>query len=194
MSANGRQLVGALSANVGRGDWMQTFTGKAFFPFAPNEDDIDILDIAHSLAMQCRYNGHTQVFYSVAEHCWILSHEVSPEYALWALLHDAPEAYISDMIRPIKRHMPAFVALDDHLTAVIARKFGLAGIEIPAEVKEADTRILLDERAQLHRTPPQEWDIALDPLGVDIAAWSPVEAKSRYLHRFHQLPDGRFLA
>ena len=52
-----------------RGSWAQTFTGRQFFPLDPDPQDIDIVDIAHSLAMQCRYNGHTDRFYSVAEHC-----------------------------------------------------------------------------------------------------------------------------
>ncbi|MDF2694285.1 MAG: hypothetical protein K0S65_2668 [Labilithrix sp.] len=177
---------------VGRGDWMQTYTGKAFYPLAPVPADVDIHDIAHALSMLCRYNGHTGRFYSVAEHCVHLSRYVSPENALWALLHDAPEAYIGDMIRPLKKYMPDFQWVDDNLTAVIALRYNLEGTLIPAEVKEADTRILINERAALHRTPPREWDVPGEPLeGVTIEAWSPERAEAEYLGRFHELVVSR---
>jgi hypothetical protein len=86
-----------------RGDWMQTFTGRAFYPLDPRPEDIDPVDIAHALSLICRYGGHSSRFYSVAEHCVLMSHAVAPEHALWALLHDATEAYLGDMIRPLKR-------------------------------------------------------------------------------------------
>ncbi|MDF2994278.1 MAG: hypothetical protein K0S37_4792 [Microbacterium sp.] len=176
----------------GRGDWMQTYSGKAFFPLDPQADEVDILDIAHGLGNLCRYNGHTHRFYSVAEHCVLLSHAVEPELALWALLHDAPEAYIGDMIRPLKQYIPDFRAVDDNIMAVIAGRFGLGSTEIPAAVKDADTRILLDERAALHAAPPRDWNIEGEPLGVTIYAWSPEQAKVHYLNRFDELTEGRF--
>lgn len=170
-----------------RGDWMQTFTGRQFFPLEPRVEDIDILDIAHALSMQCRYNGHVQRFYSVAEHCVLLSHAVDRELALWALLHDAPEAYIGDMVRPLKINMPDFRAADDHIMAVIAEKYGLAGVEIPPAVKDADTRILLNERDALLSAPPRPWAVHGAPLNVTIQAWAPARAEREYLNRFVQL-------
>lgn len=94
-------------------DWLQTFTNQAFFPNDPGSLYISKYDIAHSLAMQCRYNGHTKIFYSVAEHSVLVSHAVPEEDALWGLLHDAPEAYIGDMIRPLKKLVPAFREMDE---------------------------------------------------------------------------------
>jgi len=174
--------------NWGRGDWMQTYTGKAFYPLDARAEDIVIEDIAHSLALQCRYNGHVDKHYSVAEHCVHLSHYVAPEDALWALLHDAPEAYIGDMVRPLKKHMPDFIAADDRLTAIIALKYGLEGTVIPAQVTAADIQICLNERLALLGDPPQAWAIDGDPLpGVTIHAWDWQYAELMYIDRFNEL-------
>lgn len=187
------------SADWHRGDWMQTHTGVAFYPLSPRAEDVSPLDIAHSLAMQCRYNGHVKRFYSVAEHCVLMADfiidgsdirdaETARELALWALLHDAAEAYIGDMVRPLKLHMPAFRRADDDVTAVIADRFGLVSRTIPPEVKAIDTRILLDERAALLGTPPGEWTMeGMQPLGVKIHAWDPERAKREYMLRLVEL-------
>jgi len=179
-----------------RGDWMQTYTGRKFYPMDPRPEDVDPVDIAHSLALQCRYNGHVDRFYSVAEHCILLSYAVHEHLALDALLHDATEAYVGDMIRPLKNHMPAYRYAEDRVAVAIAERFqGLLitlpsyTYEIPPEVKDADTRILLDERAALMPGNTNRWGIddTHEPLGVEIHAWSPEEAKRRYLKRLDEL-------
>jgi uncharacterized protein len=85
------------------GDWIQTYTGKQFWPLSPLPEDIVIEDIAHALSMQCRFGGHVRTFYSVAQHSVHVSLLVEPQYALWGLLHDAAEAYLVDLPRPIKK-------------------------------------------------------------------------------------------
>lgn len=193
------------------GHWTQLLSGIAFTPLAPAVDSIHIRDIAHSLGMQCRYNGHVRRYYSVAEHCvlmsdWVLENEIAADgltveqTALWALLHDAPEAYIGDMVRPLKLAMPEFREADDRIMAVIAERFnlpggtrttlsdGTTGLTLPAAVKEIDTRILLDERAALLAVSDRPWATGdLDPLGVTIRAWDPGVAKWEYLVRFRTL-------
>lgn len=82
--------------------WIQTFLGKPFWPLSPRPEDIDIRDIAHALAMTCRFTGHSQKFYSVAEHSVRVSRIVPAQFALHGLLHDASEAYLCDLSRPIK--------------------------------------------------------------------------------------------
>lgn len=169
--------------------WMQTVSGKAFYPLNPRLDDIDIEDIAHALGLICRYGGHTRWFYSVAEHCVLMSYAVSLENRLWALLHDATEAYMSDLIRPLKRVMPTYVEHERNLMLAICAKYGLPFDE-PAEVKEADTRILRDERTILMSKPPQPWVIDeqdIPSLGVNPQGWTPHEAKMEYLSRFREL-------
>lgn len=175
-----------------RGDWMQTYTGKAFWPLDPRPEEVDPLDIARALSMICRYGGHTSRFYSVAEHCVLMSEAVAPEHALWALLHDATEAYVGDMIRPLKRMMPAYAQAEDALMAVICHRFGLDPV-CPAEVKDADNRILVNERKALMVTPPPHpWAAIedLEPLPVTIHGWSPSQASGVYYARLYDLLDG----
>jgi len=172
------------------GDWMQTYTGRAFYPLDPRQAEIDPIDIAHGLSMTCRYNGHVSRFYSVAEHCVKMSEAVSPENALWALLHDATESYVGDVIRPLKKHLPDYVDIEDHLMRVICARFGLTVFEMPAEVKAADNRILLTERAALLGPTPLPWHSSLedlDPLPVKIDAWDPPMAEAVYLMRLNEL-------
>lgn len=170
-------------------DWMQTFTGKAFYPLDPNPDDVDIVDIAHALSLICRYGGHASQFYSVAEHCVLLSQAVSPENALWALLHDATEAYVGDMVRPLKNSMPDYRLAEDYLMQIICQKFGLPP-EMPHEVHDADTRILINERVVFMGPAPQEWTSLRGlhflphtyPQG-----WNPRVAEIEYMTRFQEL-------
>jgi 5'-deoxynucleotidase YfbR-like HD superfamily hydrolase len=126
--------------------WIQTYTGKPFWPLEPELGEIDIVDIAHALSMQCRYSGHTKRFYSVAEHSVHISNSVSPENALWGLLHDASEAYLVDIPRPLKPYLPQYKEAETRCMMAIAKRVGLSWPE-PAEVKEMDTRILFNERA-----------------------------------------------
>jgi hypothetical protein len=171
-----------------RGDWMQTYTGQSFYPTQAYPDEVNPIDIAHALSMLCRYGGHVNRFYSVAEHCVLMSQYVEPENALWTLLHDATEAYVGDMVRPLKRQIPAYVAVEDRLMEVICRRFGLPS-KMPAEVAEVDSRIIHDERRQIMNWSARPWSSIdhLPPLGVHIEAWSPGEAKRHYLNRLTEL-------
>ena len=176
-----------MSEEWGRGAWMQTFTGRQFYPMDPHPNDVDPEDIAHALSLLCRYNGHVERFYSVAEHCVLMSRAVAPEHALWALLHDATEAYIGDMIRPLKVHMPDYRAAEDGVMRAIAARFGI-GYDTPPEVKAADNRILLTERNALMRPSGHRWaQDNLNPLPVTIQGWSPQQAEIEYTLRLTEL-------
>jgi uncharacterized protein len=184
-----------LTSDINRyGDWMQTFTGRAFWPLDPQPADIDIKDIAHALSMLCRYGGHTSKFYSVAEHCVLMSRAVEPENALWALLHDATEAYMGDMVRPLKRSMPMYAKAENDLMLVICVRFGLPW-GCPTKVKEADNRILVNERTALMTAPPLPWAEVedLEPLAIEITGWDPLHAKQEYLRRYMELVDDRLV-
>lgn len=172
-------------------DWMQTYTGRAFYPLKMERNDINRFDIAHALSMQCRYNGHTSRFYSVAEHSVLMSYAVPEEDALWALLHDAPEAYIGDMIRPLKKHIPEFRKIDEQIMGYICEKFAL-DYEMPDSVKEADTRIIENERRELLGTEPLPWTVHGQPLpNITITGWMPDEAEQKFMDRFNELSAGR---
>jgi hypothetical protein len=170
------------------GDWLQTYTGRAFWPLDPDPAEIDIIDIAHALSMLCRYGGHAREFYSVAQHSVLMSWKVAPENALWALLHDASEGYLVDLPRPLKHFLPDYKRFERRLMIAICLRFGLDLTE-PDEVKAADNRILVDERAVLLGEPPLPWHSVenVDPLGVEIQPWAPVVAKEKFLARFTAL-------
>ena len=176
------------AAEVWRGDWIQTFTNRQFFPIAPRAGDVDILDIAHALSMQCRFSGHVLRFYSVAEHSVHVSRHCPPEWRLWGLLDDAAEAYLVDVPRPIKPFLPQFREIDERITRAVAERFGLEPIfPMPDAVKEIDNRILMDERNANMGAPPAPWNFELPPLGVDLQYWSPPEAERQFLETFEAL-------
>src|SRR5690606_2723306 len=85
--------------------WIVTRSGRKFDLANPTADMVDTADLAHSLSMQCRFNGHTSSFYSVAQHCLLVAELVPEEHKLAALLHDATEAYVGDLVRPLKESM-----------------------------------------------------------------------------------------
>jgi len=142
--------------------WVQTYTGRQFWPLDPRPEDVDLRDIAHSLAMQCRFNGHCRRFYSVAEHSVLVSEALPHDLQAWGLMHDAAEAYIGDHPRPIKTD--ATKAVEERLLGVIAERFGLPW-PIPPEVFEADLRMLATEARYLMGPPPASWGLDAEPYG-----------------------------
>jgi hypothetical protein len=125
-----------------RGDWMQTYTGRRYYPLDPRAAEIEAADIAHALSLLCRYGGHVDRFYSVAEHCVLMSEAVAPENALAALLHDATEAYVCDVPRPLKRQLRNYADLEAAVWLAICDRYQLFPV-LPDEVKAADNRILI---------------------------------------------------
>lgn len=88
-----------------RGPWIQKRYAGKYYPLDPRPEEIQMDDIAHCLANLCRFTGDTREFYSVAQHCWLMSFAVPAQFALLALMHDSAEAYIGDISRPLKRTM-----------------------------------------------------------------------------------------
>jgi hypothetical protein len=174
------------------GDWMQTYSGLRFYPMDPRESEVDIGDIAHALSMLCRYGGHGRQFYSVAEHSVLMARYLEPfgpDVALWALLHDASEAYIADVIRPIKPFLLNYTVLETAVMACIAGRFDLKG-KIPDIVHDADNRIIADERRQ--NLLPIPWDVEPGPaLGVVLRFWPPAVAEREFMDMFYALMGRR---
>ena len=146
-------------------------------------------DIAWGLAHQCRYNGHGRFFYSVAEHSVLLSrHFAETLPSREALMHDAAEAYIGDVIRPLKRSLPQFVEIEAKLERVIFQRFNLP-VTVRDEIKVADTTILTDERNRLFDAKVCEahgWTVR-EQLGVNIEGWSPIAAYGMFMQRALEL-------
>ena len=174
------------------GDWIQTYRGRKFWPLDPRPEDVDLFEIAHALGHLCRFGGHCLQFYSVAEHCVLLSRAVPREHALSALLHDAAEAYLVDLPRPIKRMLPGYQAAERLIEAAVADKFGLAD-HLPEIVADADRRILTDEAAQNMAPPPEPWSTHAEPLGVTLQVWPPQRAEVEFLDRSMEISRGAAL-
>ena len=168
--------------------WIQTYSGHKFDPIRPDPAMIDIRDIAHGLSLTCRYNGQCRDFYSVAEHSLIISYRVPPYLRLAALLHDASEAYISDVTSPVKASMAGYQRIEHALQAAIYRRYNCepGNRDYQKWIKRADLRILVDEKAALFERD-LEWRLPFRKLGIKIECLSPTEAEKRFLKRFEEL-------
>lgn len=187
-----------IAAGEGRGPWMQTFTGRAWHFLTPRADDVDVRDVAHALGMLCRYGGHSRHFYSVAEHSVLVSRLVRPEHALQGLLHDATEAYIVDVPRPLKHVLEGYKPMEAAHWRVIAERFGVPE-ELSDDVKRVDNAMLFVEKPQvLGPCSPwmeREWGMGAEPdpsmSRVELEFLSPEEAEKSFLRRFHELTAQR---
>eukprot|EP00913_Durusdinium_trenchii_P028455 g26683.t1 len=196
-----------------RMSWVQTHKRKWFDLLDPRPDQVDIEDIAHALARLCRFNGHTNGFYSVAQHSVLCSQIVDPLYAFDALMHDAAEAYVGDLVSPVKRLLDdhgghAFRDCEDRICRVIAYVFGNE-YPVHPRVHEADATMLATE-VQYHLGGPirrtgtsgatdaagyaHTWTQHMpDPIPLaesDIAGWGPLDAEAAFLKRFYELSGG----
>lgn len=170
------------------GEFMQTFTGKAIYPMDLRVEDVDIRDIAHSLSMLCRYAGHTKNFYSVGEHSVRVARwcrQFGPEAALHGLLHDATEAYLVDVPRPIKPYLVGYREAEQRAWDVIVDRYSIV-LHTPV-IEQADRRILADERSALMAQCEREWADNGQPLGVQIEGWLPARAEREFLALFDEL-------
>jgi hypothetical protein len=189
---------------AGEGPYFITFSGNRYHFLDPDLGEITIWDIAHSLALQCRYAGHSPLFYSVAEHAVLVSQVVPQELALAGLMHDATEAYVSDLIRPCKLTLRAmrgaelratgrFAPSDyDKLESIawtaIAARFDLPPA-IPATVMKADKMVGQRECLAMGRPDygtGHEGEYH-EPADVGLRFLSPAEAEDLFLARWQEL-------
>lgn len=176
--------------------WVQTYTGRAFFPLNPDWKDIHVLDIAHHLANIRRYTGATSRPYSVGEHCCHVSRQLLLEtgnkpLALAGLLHDASEAYTNDMARPLKiqPELTAFREMEARIQELIYARFGLPTVEDP-RVKIADMRMYATEVRDLMQPQRPEWKIVDEPYGFDVKwPWDEQHTRRVYLRTYKELTE-----
>ena len=168
--------------------YVSTYLGNRFYPLVPCIDHVVIEDIAHGLAYQCRFNGQTHEFYSVAQHSLIVASLVPTDLRLAALLHDAAEAYLGDMVKPLKVLLPAFGAIEDQVSAIIAAAFGIDFSDY-GPIKRADLIALATEKRDLMPHSAERWAYLDDirPLTEPIVTMSPGEAKQAFLTEFARL-------
>lgn len=177
------------------GAWFQTFSGTQFYLTDPHPDDVSIEDIAHALGSVGRFGGHTRQFYSVGQHsvhCCDLVAEWHPDnylLQLYTLLHDASEAYLGDVVRPLKYAMPNYRQFESRMMDVIYQGLKLAP-PLPDEeaiVKCADDILLMTERRDLinHRNIPWSVEVRdIEPHKDEIQPWTPVAAEVRFNQRY----------
>lgn len=167
--------------------WILTYTGRQFWPLNPRIEDVCLEDIAHALSLLCRFTGHVHQFYSVAQHCVHASYLVPPRHALAALLHDASEAYLCDIARPVKQSdlFAPYREAERRLEEVIYERYGVDTIDLRA-VQAADEILLQTERRDL--MPRGHWRIDHTKCLYDtIRPESPLEAEQAFLVRFKEV-------
>ena len=155
----------------------------------PHVDEVCIEDISQALSMNCRYSGHVSKFYSVAEHSVLIARLVLKETgdvheALGALLHDASEAYLTDIPRPIKPKLTNYFELEAIAEKVIQDKFRIQPMS--DYVKYLDTHICGTEAVQLFLEIP-EWTNDYDDIPIIVQSWTPKKAKKEFLNMFNKL-------
>ena len=188
------EVMAAETTHASEAAWVQTFTGRLFWPLDPRPADVRIEDIAHALGFKCRFNGHCRRFYSVAQHSVLVSEVLQREgrsnsIQLQGLLHDAAEAYLPDMAAPIKPLLEGFADIETEVELAIAETFGVPW-PWNTEVKRIDAAILGDEAAQLMHGDLLAWNLPEPALGIDISPWEPGESERRFLERFERLREG----
>ena len=168
---------------------VQTHSGKKVNVHYPVADQICIEDIAHALAHICRFGGHAKFFYSVAQHAVEVSMVCPQDEALVGLLHDATEAYLGDLVKPVKNLCQDYQILEYRMWLVIAEHFNV-GAHIPHGVKVADQRMLATERKQVFKHYVT-WGVGMDEVepykDIKITSWGPRKAKAAFMAAYRRL-------
>lgn len=183
---------------MSRGVWIQTRSGIPFYPQDPRPEDICVEDIAHALGNLCRFSGHVKRYYSVAEHSVLVSRLVPPRFALAALLHDASEAYLVDIPKPIKPLLPVYERMEANVMKQVHKHFGIhtdlvsERVERDTHIHYADMAMLLTEKNQLMGEGRIPWDpsfaAGIEPAQIgELECLAPREAKHAFLERFKEL-------
>lgn len=182
--------------------WIQTYSGKKFDFEHFNSANIDLIDIAHALSCINRFTGHTREPYSVAQHSVLVSEEVKRlggdiDVQIYGLFHDAAEAYIGDISRPMKQFMKEYTGgvlktVEKNIQIIICQALALVynPLNVPIEVKKADDTLLAIERRDL--LPENiEWGIELPDISnnqLEIKKiWNWETAKVNFLKHYENL-------
>lgn len=173
--------------------YITTYTGKHFDPTAPDASLFDVRDIAHALSLTCRGNGHVKTFFSVGQHCVNCALEAElrgfpTRVVLACLLHDASEAYMSDVPRPFKHALPSYVEAEENLLEMIYEKFLGSGLSEEEQklVKIIDDDLLYyDLKVLLGETPAGDAPNLKIELDYTVQSFEKVEAQ--YLKLYERL-------
>lgn len=174
------------------GDWMQTATGKKFWPLDPRAEEVDLQDIAHALSHQCRFAGHVAIPYTVGQHSVIIASMLAQQgynentQAL-GLMHDASEAYLVDLPRPVKYNVVGYDELEEKLTNVILDFFDIKPTpEDWLAVKAADDSLCMTEARDL-MGDPQDWALKAKPAEFYVIPWHPMAIYPQFMSYANEL-------
>ncbi|MBX9495185.1 HD family hydrolase [Yersinia enterocolitica] len=168
--------------------YITTYSGLDFDYLKPVASSICDKDIIQGLSNDCRFAGQIPVFYSVAQHCWLMSQIVPEEFALEALLHDATEAYCKDIPSPLKRLLPDYQAIEQQVDTVIRETFGLPA-EMSAIVHYCDLVMLTTERQELDIDDGKEWPMleGIPLADIAIVPMTPSQIRVVFAARLNEL-------
>lgn len=164
-----------------------TASGRYFNFLNPDHADISITDIAVGLSNTCRFGGQCKRFYSVAEHCVLMSYIVPEGFERIALMHDAAEAFTGDVPKPLKQLLPDFAVIEKRVESAVAAAFILPS-EMPQEIKVADRKMLCAEQVQVMGNSDQ-WvhTQSTTPADVVVLFWTPKRAEQAFIDRYNEL-------
>lgn len=181
-----------------RDTWMQTYSGGMFWPLDPRPEDVRIEDIAHHLSNVCRFGGACESHYSVAQHSVLVSLIVPPRLALAGLLHDASEAYLNDVLRPLKRWGPfarGYCAAEVRVQAAVCRALGVPlRACLSRVVQDADNVALATERRDLMKESVAPWKLGSQVLFSTVVPVRPEVAEGMFLDRYHKFVGARWVS
>lgn len=181
--------------------WIQTYSGRRVWPLQ-GIGQFAFVDIAHALSNICRFGGHTRKFYSVAQHCVHAHDLMPPEHRAWGLLHDAAEAYLGDVVRPIKSAFTLrmgtepidhvkFSEIEKNLLRSIGNHFGLSWPPPWDLIEDVDCRLLISERNDLMGEPAAPWSPEIEQRAagrtIPILCMTPNDAEDYFRQRAIEL-------
>lgn len=169
---------------------VSTKSGRRVSLLNPSPSQIVIGDIAHSLAHQCRFNGHTNKFYSVAQHSVLVASILPRELRLAGLLHDATEAYLGDVVQPLKDLLPEYQSIEANFCEVLGARFGV-NLQHNDVIRHADLVLLATERRDLMPMDTADWSsiAGITPLRRTINPKSPEAASAQFMEMFFMLTN-----
>ena len=174
---------------------VSTKSGRRVSLLNPSPSQIVIGDIAHGLAHQCRFNGQTNKFYSVAQHSVLVASILPRELRLAGLLHDASEAYLGDVVQPLKDLLPEYQSIETNFCEVLGARFGV-NLQHNDAIRHADLVVLATERRDLMPMDNADWSsiAGITPLSRSIKPKSPEAASAQFMEMFFMLTNQKNIA